>query len=416
MINVYLDFDKENQFIPTIKHKNLRIFRPDKPGDFNDFQDVESEIQKIKNCFPTWEVPKVDKKPYIPSPCPETDLKRRLEHLNIQVRFNTRDIIEEFKKGDEKWTRITDGQNEILLSDCNNHDKVETKNEKLKIISPTTWSTYLKALANRKKEDPFINWLKALPKWDNKPRIKTMLSDVFKVNGSEELAQWAFKTVLYACIHRSFTPGIKFDHMVILYGPQDIGKSSLWSCLIEEPQWFTDSLHFSGRDQETLESTSGCVLVENSEMVVTKTAEIDRIKALITRQVDKIRFPYARRPSVLPRHFVLVGSSNRLHCLPSDNTGNRRFVVISVDKKEDTSWKNGRKLRDYVINNRKQIWAEAYHIYKEGKAKILMPDDIRPIAGATAEQHRSKNEALEDVVNEFMERKKLPCSSFQMNC
>ena len=335
---------------------------------------------------------------YIPSIDIETDIKNRLDALNIKVRFNIRDRVEELKTGDKNWEIFDDGIEAKLYSDC--HKKIKPNLEgKIKKISQADWKTHTKALVHREEVDPFKVWLENLPKWDKEPRLEKVLSLLFTITGEARLAKWAFKAVLLSAITRTFRPGYKFDTMIVLQGPQGIGKSSLWSCLFEKESWFSDNIHFSGNDKEIIETTCGTVLVENAELAGARKAELEKIKALITRQTDKVRFAYARKISVLPRMFVIVGTTNEPCSLPNDQTGNRRFIPISLDKKEDTAWNNGKKVRDYIKENRKQLWAEALQRFKN-KENPFLPTDLQAIAKKEAEKHRSKNELLESAILE----------------
>lgn len=336
---------------------------------------------------------------YTPSDDKETDIKNRLKALNVQLRFNLRDQVQEIKRANEKWETLSDGMDAILYSQCHKDIECPGKN-KIKQIPLTYWNKITTAIIHQTEIDPFKEWLNALPKWDEIKRLENVLTTLFTVKGSQKKAQWAFKTVLLMAVKRTFQPGAKFDNMVILIGPQDIGKSSLWSCLFEQSSWFSDSISFSGRDKEIIEGTTGCVLVENAELSGARRAEIEKIKALISRQVDKVRFAYARKVSVVPRQFLIVGTTNEQAGLPNDLTGLRRFVPISLDVKESTTFLNGQQVRKYIKENRKQLWAEAIHLYKNKESHFL-PPELHEIAKKEAEDHRFSNELLEEAVTQI---------------
>ena len=64
----------------------------------------------------------------------------------------------------------------------------------------------------------------------------------------EDLLRWASRSVLMGVVLRTDHPGEKHDEMVVLVGPQGIGKSTAWAWLLPaEPQralWFSDGLSF----------------------------------------------------------------------------------------------------------------------------------------------------------------------------
>ena len=204
-------------------------------------------------------------------------------------------------------------------------------------------------------------------------------------------------------------PGAKFDLMVILEGEQDIGKSSVWRCLFKESVWFSDSINLSGDDKQILESALGPVIIESAELMGARKAVIERLKAFITRQAERGRLAYGRYTSVIPRRFVLVGTTNDSEGLPSDYTGMRRYLVAPVAAKEGkTAMENGRDVIKYITENRDQLWAEAVHLYEEGE-NLLLPEDLLSEAAKEAEAHRSRNEALEQGVEDILRS----CENFQ---
>ena len=74
----------------------------------------------------------------------------------------------------------------------------------------------------------------------------------------------------------------------MLRGPQGIGKSTLAARLGGE--WFSDSLTLTDMEDKTgAEKLQGYWLVEISELTGIRKADLDRVKAFISRQDDKYR-------------------------------------------------------------------------------------------------------------------------------
>ena len=73
-----------------------------------------------------------------------------------------------------------------------------------------------------------------------RPRIDFWLGHVFTVGEiHEDLLRWASRSVLMGVVLRTDRPGEKHDEMVVLVGPQGIGKSTAWAWLLPaqaEPQ------------------------------------------------------------------------------------------------------------------------------------------------------------------------------------
>ena len=119
-------------------------------------------------------------------------------------------------------------------------------------------------------------------------------------------------------------------------------------------------------------------------------AQIEYIKAFISRiDDDSIRLPYRANPDPLPRRYILIGTTNRHDDLPNDSSGLARFVPIVLP--------SGSDVEDYMRRHRTQLWAEALHRYRDG-LRANLPRDLMPEQADRAEQHRSRDEFLEDVI------------------
>lgn len=84
--------------------------------------------------------------------------------------------------------------------------------------------------------------------WDGTPRIDTLLVDYLGAEDSEYVRAVTRKT-LVAAIARIYKPGIKFDSILVLNGPQGIGKSTLFSILGKS--WYSDSLCLTDMKDKT---------------------------------------------------------------------------------------------------------------------------------------------------------------------
>ena len=67
--------------------------------------------------------------------------------------------------------------------------------------------------------------------------------------------------------------------------------------------------------------------IEIAELASMSRAEIERVKAFITRKVDRFRPSYGRRVIEVPRQSIFIGSTNADTYL-KDETGGRRFWPI----------------------------------------------------------------------------------------
>nr|WP_316642868.1 VapE domain-containing protein [uncultured Roseateles sp.] len=149
-------------------------------------------------------------------------------------------------------------------------------------------------------------------------------------------------------------PGVKFDTMLILEGPQGWGKSTLSSVLGGE--YFADTGLTIG-EKDSLQNIQGILVYEWAELENMSRQEIGKVKAFISSPKDRFRASFDRRPRDYPRQVVFFGSTNDTHYL-TDVSGNRRFWPVRVSMPPDQAW-----LRD----NLDQLLAEAVQYVDAGE-------------------------------------------------
>lgn len=213
--------------------------------------------------------------------------------------------------------------------------------------------------------NPVLDYLKAL-EWDGKKRIETLFIEYL---GAEDSAyvRAVTRKMLVAAVARIFIPGIKYDSIVVLVGPQGIGKSHIIRRISKN--WFSDTLT-TVQGKEAYEQLQGFWIIEIAELSALKKSEIEAIKHFTTKSEDAYRAAYAHHTETRKRQCIFVGTTNRQEFL-RDETGNRRFLPIDVNPKKAVK-DMFTELTDYEVD---QLWAEAVQIYCGGE-KIYMDTDI----------------------------------------
>ncbi|MBP1561903.1 MAG: virulence-associated protein E [Oscillospiraceae bacterium] len=240
------------------------------------------------------------------------------------------------------------------------------------------------------------DYLLSLPEWDGVHRLDTLFCDYLGADDNAYVRAAARKSIV-AAVARVMTPGVKYDTMPILAGPQGIGKSTLLRLL--GGRWFSDSLStFEGK--EACEMLQGVWINEVGELNGLNRAETNAVKQFLSKVEDIFREPYGRRTGVYPRRCVFFGTTNEAEFL-RDKTGNRRFWPIDCGVKGPT--KN--VFRD-LPSEVPQIWAEALIAWRLGEP-LYLTGEVLKVAEATQEKHSEQN--LKDgVIREFIEREVLP--------
>ena len=255
------------------------------------------------------------------------------------------------------------------------------------------WAQYLDSALHRRRVDPFLEWLEALPQWDGMARLPILMPMLFAVE-ENAYTEWCGYYVPVGAIQRAYEPGCVLDETLVLQGKQRIGKSRFGEGFLPPRyvgRWFTRQLDLSADPKVKVEATRGKVICEINEMVGSTRADANEIKRFMTATDDgDVRMAYAKTTVERPRRWVMYGTTNDETSLPNDPTGLRRFAVLEV-------FGGGIHSTDYIPQHRDQLWAEALAAYKDGK-RANLPDDLRNEVAEIAEHHRYKDESLENLI------------------
>lgn len=221
-------------------------------------------------------------------------------------------------------------------------------------------------VADDRSYHPIREMFEALPPWDGVRRVDTLLIDYLGAQDNPYVRAVTRKA-LCAAYCRVFSPGVKYDYMIVLNGDQGIGKSTLIAKLGME--WFSDSLALSDMNDKTAaEKLQGYWILEIGELAGMKKADIDKVKAFVSRQDDKYRASFGRRVTPHLRQCIFFGTTNTENGYLRDITGNRRFWNVKVTG-------NG-KYRPWDLDDEtvQMVWAEAMLLAKAGEPLYLPPE------------------------------------------
>ena len=253
-------------------------------------------------------------------------------------------------------------------------------------VTPVVVSRSVMAVARDVRVHPIRDYLNGLA-WDSIARLDRWA--VTHLGADDTPVNRAFAALwMISAVARVMRPGAKADHMLILEGPQGAKKSTALKVLAGE-EWFTDELAEIG-SKDAAQQMRGVWVIEIAELDAIGRAEVSRIKAFLSRTVDRYRPPYERYVVDVPRQCVFAGSVNPDTYL-RDETGNRRFWPLRC----------GTIDLDALRRDRNQLWAEALARFRNGAIWWLQDPELVAMADA-AQAERMQADAWDSLIERWI--------------
>jgi hypothetical protein len=309
-----------------------------------------------------------------------------LTDLDVELRFDAFANEPQICRGDVQWKPLCDNQLRRLWTDSEH------------VLSFLPAQSVFNELAideaQRNTFDPLEAYLTGL-RWDRTPRIDGFLSHYLGAEDTALNAEFGARSLIGA-VRRAMQPGAKHDTMLVLEGPQGARKSSAVAALCPNPHWFSDGLKLDQAAREVIEQSAGKWIVEIAELGGMRKADVDNLKAMLSRGTDSARQAYGRQKQDRPRRFIMFGTVNPgANGYLKDGTGNRRFWICPVGEIDV----------DAIKRDRDQLWAEAVNRHHAGEQNWLS-DVVAVEAEAVADQRREDvpwADALRELLDDYNE-------------
>jgi predicted P-loop ATPase len=140
-------------------------------------------------------------------------------------------------------------------------------------------------------------------------------------------------------------------------------------------------------------------IIEISEMEVVRKAEINALKAFLSRNEDRVRLAYRKNAENFPRQCIFIGTIN-----PDegggylrDTTGNRRFWPVLVPEGQFINV-------DGFTRDVDQIWAEAVFRYQNGETNLHIEDDATMLLAAEEVEKRRPKDSWRGIIENWISK------------
>ena len=239
------------------------------------------------------------------------------------------------------------------------------------------------AQASRRRFHPVRSYLDSL-EWDGVNRVEECLPGVI----NDDYTRMVARKCLTAAVARVYNPGTKWDHILVLQGAQNIGKT-YWTHLMSKG--FSAPL---GRidNKDTLLAIHRSWIVMADEGYSLRKADSDQMKEFLTRTEDVFRLPFERETIAYKRGFVIWSTTNDETFLRNEE-GNRRYLPVQCTEKVDFSLTT-----DYYID---QVWAEAKHLFLNDEPLFL---DEKETAVTEQQQEKfTEEDVVSGIIQNYLE-------------
>jgi predicted P-loop ATPase len=205
-------------------------------------------------------------------------------------------------------------------------------------------------VAERNKMDTAQIWLNGLD-WDGVPRIETFCPKYFGTDDTEY--ERAVGLYLWTALAgRVLSPGCQADMVPVLIGRQGVGKSRGVQAMVPSAEHYVE-VRLDEPDDAIARKMRGVLIGELAEMRGLRAADVERVKAFITRTHEKWVPKYREFATNYPRRFIIVGTTNDEEFLPAD-TEHRRWLPLHTSAVDVPA----------IVADRQQLWAEAAACWK----------------------------------------------------
>jgi len=262
-------------------------------------------------------------------------------------------------------------------------------------FTPEILERYTLEIAKQHEYNPVSEYLQGI-KWDGQSRIEQIMQ-ILHLDAGDWLSRvlvkkWLFQTV--AMLLNDSRQPYGAEGVLTFQGEQGVGKTSFFSHLAMQEQWFAEGAKIDNKDKDNARRVVTVWIAELGEVETTfRRTDVESLKSFITQKKDRYRLPYGRTDEEVVRRSSLCATCNGTGFL-ADETGNRRWFVVPISGKID---------RDELERlDASQLWAEIFAMVsvmttKERGGCFRLTDEERKALDRRNTGYQKPISAQEDV-------------------
>ena len=312
----------------------------------------------------------------------KTIFDRTLKYLNSKysLRFNTISLEFEIKRtSDKKWSDLNLNSLFIELAQSG----IDIPVNKLEILVRSHLID---------QYNPISEYFESLEQWDGEDHIKNLCSYVKTNNDNAflyHMEKWFTRAVLCALEKEKIN-----KHCLVLANTiQNSGKSTYLRFFIPRKlmNYLSEDI---GLDKDSRIKLCKNLIINLDELSILAKADINSLKAFISKTHINERLPYARKAEYLERICSFVGSTNKTDFL-TDESGSVRWIIFEVIEKINFNYS-----MEIDID---KVWSQAY--FNAFKRKGFNPE----LTLADISENEKRNERFtqmtleQEMINKFYE-------------
>lgn len=274
----------------------------------------------------------------------------------------------------------------VELQDCCTRAGIRTNAKQVQ--------TWVKVLADANRVNPVREYLERqseIYQIPEKERGKACMRVFDCLQFAEDVAEeqrgkyaGLFGKWLVQCVAMAHNENGKYgaDFVLVLQSKrQGAGKTSFFRHLCSPKElrdYFLEGCSMDPSNKDDVLQNTSCWICELGELEgTTRKKEVDRLKAFLTSNKDRVRAPYDAAACDYPRLTCYAGTVNEPDFL---REAGRRFVVLPIVGVELS------QLKQLDIN---AMWAEAYDAYKTAPNAFRLTEEERQDVVSDSDQFRS---------------------------